>query len=175
MPQKLQPKKLGINGTELHYVEQGQGEPVVFVHGGLGDFRTWLPQVASFSQRYRAVSYSRRAYYPNVWPSDYTQAAMQIHVDDLQALLESLELNPAHLVGNSYGSYICLVLALQQPHLVRSMVLAEPPVHPLLRRIPGGEALYQEFVSNAWKPAGEAFAQGDLQEGVRLFLEGGSR
>lgn len=170
--QRPQPSKIEINGTELHYVEQGQGDPVVFVHGGLGDFRTWLPQVATFSERYRAIAYSRRAHYPNHWPSDYTRAAMQLHVDDLCALIQALELEKAHLVGNSYGAYICLVLALQQPSLVRSLSLAEPPIHPLLLRIPGGQELFDEFVADAWEPARGAFAKGDLHEGVRLFIEG---
>jgi pimeloyl-ACP methyl ester carboxylesterase len=76
MRQRLQPKRIEINGAELHYVEQGQGDSVVFVHGGLGDFRTWLPQVASFSGRYHAIAYSRRAHYPNAWPADYTRADM---------------------------------------------------------------------------------------------------
>jgi len=172
MRQRLQPSKIEINGTELHYVEQGQGDPVVFVHGGLGDFRTWLPQVATFSERYRAIAYSRRAHYPNPWPSDYTRADMQLHVDDLCALIQALELGNVHLVGNSYGAYICLILALQQPSLVRSLSLAEPPIHPLLLRIPGGQELFDEFVADAWEPARGAFAKGDLHEGVRLFIEG---
>lgn len=172
MRQRLQPSKIEINGTELHYVEQGQGDAVLFVHGGLGDFRTWLPQVDSFSERYRAIAYSRRAHYPNAWPSDYTCADMQLHVDDLRSLIEALGLGKVHLVGNSYGAYLCLVLALQQPDLARSLSLAEPPIHPLLLRIPGGQELYDEFVAGAWKPARAAFVKGDLHEGVRLFIEG---
>lgn len=170
--ERTQVRTIEVNGTQLHYVGRGQGEPVVFVHGGLGDFRTWLPQVETFSARYRAISYSRRAHYPNAWPPDYTLSDIGLHVEDLAALVEGLELAPAHIVGNSYGSYISLRLALTYPHLVRSLALAEPPVHPLLRQLPGGEELYQSFMRDAWGPAGEAFRRGDLEGGVRLFIEG---
>ena len=172
MRERTQARTIEVNGTQLHYVERGQGQPVVFVHGGLGDFRTWLPQVETFSARYRAISYSRRAHYPNVWPPDYTLSGMRLHVEDLAALIEALELGRTHIVGNSYGSYISLHLALAYPHLVRSLALAEPPVHPLLRQLPGGEELFRSFMRNAWAPAGEAFRQGDLEGGVRLFIEG---
>jgi len=163
--------KAEISGTELHYVERGEGAPVIFVHGGLGDFRTWLPQVETFSDQYRAISYSRRAHYPNPWPDDY-KSEMLTHVEDLAAFIRHLDAAPAHLVGNSYGSYICLLLALRHPTLVRSLVLTEPPIHPLLKRLPGGAALFEEFERDAWKPAGEAFARGDMESGVRLFIEG---
>lgn len=163
--------KAEINGTELHYVERGEGPPLIFVHGGLGDFRTWLPQVETFSGKYRAISYSRRAHYPNPWPDDY-KSDMTVHVEDLAAFIEQVHAAPAHLVGNSYGSYICLLLALRHPRLVRSLVLAEPPIHPMLKRLPGGATLFEEFERDAWIPAGEAFARGDLESGVRHFIEG---
>jgi non-heme chloroperoxidase len=165
-------KKVEVNGTELHYIEQGEGQPVIFVHGGLGDYRTWRPQIGPFSERYRAISYSRRGHYPNALPEDYTSSDMMLHVEDLAALIEALDLGRVHIVANSYGAYISLLLALHYPHLVRAMALAEPPVHPLLIRLPGGDALYEEFLRDAWRPAGEAFLRNDLQKGVRLFIEG---
>lgn len=172
MRERTQVKTIQANGTEFHYVERGGGQPVVFVHGGLGDFRTWLPQVENFSTRYRAISYSRRAHYPNAWPPDYTHSSMPLHVEDLAGLIEGLGLGPTHIVGNSYGSYISLHLALKYPHLVRALALAEPPIHPLLRTLPGGEEMFDSFMRHAWGPAGEAFGRGDLEGGVRLFIEG---
>src|SRR5438477_3747852 len=172
MSERTQLNKLWVNDTELHYVEQGEGDAVVFVHGGLGDFRTWGPQMGPFSERYRVVSYSRRGHYPNAWPENYSSIAMMPHVEDLAALIERLGLGRAHIVANSYGGYISLQLARKYPQLVRAMALAEPPVHPLLLRLPGGKAILEEFMRDAWGPAGEAFARDDLEGGVRLFIEG---
>ncbi len=172
MVERTQLKKFHVNGTELHYVEQGEGDPVVFVHGGLGDFRTWGPQVGPFSERYHVVSYSRRGHYPNAWPEDYSSVEMMLQVEDLADLIERLGLGRVSIVANSYGGYISLHLALRYPHLVRALALAEPPVHPLLLRLPGGKAMLEDFMRDAWGPAGEAFARDDMEGGVRLFIEG---
>lgn len=172
MRDRTRPKSIEVNGTLLHYVEQGGGEPVLFVHGGLGDFRSWSAQVEPFSQRYHAISYSRRGHYPNPWTGDYVAADMMLHVQDLAAFITALELSPTHIVANSYGAYISLHLALNHPQLVRTLSLAEPPVQPLLQRLPGGDILLESFLRNAWLPAQQAFAAGDLEAGVRLFIEG---
>ncbi|MBF6614627.1 MAG: alpha/beta hydrolase [Chloroflexi bacterium] len=168
----MQTEKIEVNGTELHYVEEGTGDPVVFVHGALGDFRTWSAQVRPFAERYHTISYSRRAHYPNAWPSGEMNHSMLVHVADLAALITDLGLAPTHIVGNSYGAYTSLMLALRHPNLVRTLTLGEPPLFPVLRRLPGGEEMFQDFMDIAWSPAGEAFARGDMEGGVRSFLEG---
>ncbi len=166
-------KKIEVNGTMLYYIEAGEehSRAVVFVHGGLGDYRTWNPQVGPFSERYHVISYSRRAFYPNPWPSDYRASMMQ-HVEDLAGLILGLDLGKAHLAANSYGGYVCLNTAVRYPELVRAMALAEPPVQPLLARLPGGADILAEVRTRAWVASEAAFSEGNLEEGVRRFLDG---
>jgi non-heme chloroperoxidase len=73
MPNNL--KNIEINGQQLHYVDQGEGQPVIiiFIHGGLDDYRCWQFQIDSFSRKYRAISYSRRFAYPNKWIGNVAQ------------------------------------------------------------------------------------------------------
>jgi non-heme chloroperoxidase len=87
-----------INGASLAYLEQGQGDAVVFVHGSLDDLRSWRLQIPAFGSHYRALAYSRRYHYPNAQPSgafDYTAA---LHADDLAAFIGWLGPQPVHLV-----------------------------------------------------------------------------
>jgi len=161
-----------VHGTTLHYVLAGAGSLLVLVHGGLGDWRTWRAQIAAFAPRYRVLAYSRRGHYPNPWPTDYTSCTPALHAADLAALIAALDLGPAHLVANSYGGLITLALAQAQPALVRTLTLGEPPAHPLLRHIPEGQPLLDAFLREAWEPARQAFAAGDLVAGVRRFLHG---
>jgi non-heme chloroperoxidase len=118
-------KKVEVNGTSLAFVEQGSGEPVVFIHGAVSDFRTWLEQFNALAGDYRVISYSRRAHYPNPKDvdSNYTRDA---HTSDLVEFLKVLKLEKAHLIGHSYGASIALLAALEQPALVGSLILAEP-------------------------------------------------
>jgi pimeloyl-ACP methyl ester carboxylesterase len=67
-----------------------------------------------------------------------------------------------------------LVLAREHPELVRSLVLAEPPVLPLLFRGEQGDSLGSLFYARALDPARAAFAHGDSVGGVRAFFEGAS-
>jgi non-heme chloroperoxidase len=162
-----------VKGARLAYVEAGRGEPLVFVHGSLEDLRIWRRQVELFSAHYRVVVYSRRYHHPNAVPGDgdppYTAA---LHAADLAGLIEKLDLAPAHLVTSSFGGCVALAMAVQRPELVRSLVLAEPPLMPWLTRIPGGEPLVDAFYANAWQPAQQAFREDDPERGIRLFLDG---
>src|SRR6185436_4826618 len=58
-------KSVFINGDSIHYIDIGKGDPVVFVHGTLGDFRTWAGQMDTFAKSHRVIAYSRRFAYPN--------------------------------------------------------------------------------------------------------------
>ncbi len=54
-----------INGTDLAYIEHGRGQPVVLVHGGVGDYREWELQMPAFAASYRAIAVSCRGAWPN--------------------------------------------------------------------------------------------------------------
>jgi pimeloyl-ACP methyl ester carboxylesterase len=121
---------LRINGTDLACEEHGEGEPLVLVHGALGDLRSWEYSVAGFATHFRAITYSRRWHCPNAREIRGGRYTVEVHADDLIELLH--QLGPSYLVGHSYGAAICAEVALQQPGLVRSLVLAEPSIMTLL-------------------------------------------
>jgi len=164
-----------VNGTMLAYRLVGDsGTPVVFVHGSLGDFGDWDAQVAAFARRHRVLVYSRRYHPPNPPLNDDQTYSPMLHAEDLAALLLQLDLAPAHIVGSSYGAYTALVLALEHPELVRSVVLGEPPIMPLLNRTPEGDAMRRAFFTRALDPARAAFARGDSVGALRAFVDGES-
>jgi non-heme chloroperoxidase len=159
------------SGVRLHYVERGKGTPVVFIHGGGRDYRYWDKQLESFAKGYRVVAYSRRYAPPNDNPEivpDYTAA---VDAADLTSLVRRLDLGPAHFVGASIGGVAALFLAVQHPELVRSLVLAEPPVLRWALDLPGGAALFDQFLNDAYRPAGEAFRAGEPERAMGLLTD----
>ncbi len=164
------PVRLVVRGVEMHYVEHGTGEPVVLLHGGQGDYRAWQPHVEALAVRYRVISYSRRYHYPNDNALTTNHSAL-VDADDLAGLFAALRLGPAHLIGTSYGAFTALAFATRHPALVRSMVLAEPPVHAWVLDSAHGGALYRTFLSTAHEPAGRAFAAGRDEDAMRILVD----
>jgi pimeloyl-ACP methyl ester carboxylesterase len=141
-----------MNMIQLHDVRlactmHGRGAPLILVHGSNSDYRTWDPVPTSLARLFRVVAYSRRWHWPNEPITEGVDYSMHQHVLDLEQVISALEAGPAHLVGHSYGALVCLLLAMRNPRLVRSLVLAEPPAVTL-------------FTSSTPKPA----------EMLRLFL-----
>jgi pimeloyl-ACP methyl ester carboxylesterase len=128
--------QLNLQTTTLEYVESGSGQPVVLVHGSASDHRTWEQQMEAFPTKFRVVSYSRRYHWPNEPVADGAEYSMSDQVDDLELLVKSLDITGAHIVGHSYGAYLALMVAIRNPTLLGSLVLAEPPVIPLFTSFP---------------------------------------
>lgn len=160
------------DGPELHYVESGEGDPVVLLHGGMADLDAWGPQIEAFRRSYRVIAYSRRYNHPNSNGPPAPNHSAEVEAGDLAALIDALELGAAHLVGTSYGALTALCFAVARPQSVRSLVLAEPPVHAWLRSSSGGSAAYDAFMADAWFPAGTAFRQDLASDAMRLVFEG---
>jgi pimeloyl-ACP methyl ester carboxylesterase len=165
-------QRVEINGSEFHYVQQGRGETIVFLHGGFGDYRAWLGRFPGFADRYRVVCYSRRHHFPNRNPIVANNHSAHGEADDLEALLQTLDIESAHFVGSSYGAFTALMFALKHPERVRSLTLAEPPVHELVKTMPGRTAIYDEFMQGSWEPARKAFLEGDRPRAVELLSLG---
>lgn len=164
-------KVVRAGDVELHYVEQGQGVPVVFVHGSVDDYRSFEPQLEPLSRHYRVISYSRRYNFPNAPSVPSGNHSALVEADDLANLLTALGAYPAHVVGHSYGAYTALILAMKHPELVRSLVLAEPPLLRWLPSLPGGKALYADFMNNMWEPTGREFRRGNPEQAMRTTVD----
>ncbi len=164
----MRSKQIKANGVVLNYVEQGEGSAVVMVHGSLSDFRSWKPQVEMFSRRYRAIAYSRRYHYPNDCRGDERDYTVDVHAEDLAALIEQLGLGAAHVVGSSYGACVALALALKYPASVRSLILGEPLITSLLTRGGGAGVRF----GNALEHSSMAFRKGDQRQALRAFVDG---
>ena len=160
------------NGLAFHHAEAGTGTPLVFVHGVLGDWRTWAPQWAAFTPHFRCISYSRRYSVPNGNRQASPHHSALDEAVDLQALLSAWGAAPAILVGASYGAYTALALAATRPDLVRALVLVEPPLMRLADALPQGRQVREDFDRSIRLPARDAFARGDDERGVWLLTEG---
>lgn len=166
-------KSLEVNDYTIHYLDKGSGSPVVFVHGGVGDYRTWEAQIEAFSKTHRVIAISRRYAFPNVQETnENNDYSVTQHAKDLSQFLKTLNLGPVHLVGHSYGAFTSLMTTLEQPELVKSLTLGEPPVMSFLQYNPNAESLINHFISNIQIPTAQAFNSSNNEKAVEIFIGG---
>jgi len=144
-----------VNGTKLYYEIQGEGDPLILLEGGQLDCRMWDDQFSEFSQHFQVIRYDVRGYgRSGEWGEFY-----QAH-EDLRALLDTLAIEKAHLVGLSLGGRISIDFALENPEKVSSLVLAGPGLS-------GFSWSSVEWFNTIW----EAMQEGDSTRAAELWLE----
>ncbi|MFF1560376.1 alpha/beta fold hydrolase [Streptomyces sp. NPDC058279] len=119
-----------VNGVELFYEVTGKGDPLVLVHGSWVDHHSWDAVALRLAESYRVLVYDRRGHSRSERPPG--QGTRTQDEDDLAALIETLDLAPAHVAGSSFGGSIALGLATRRPDLFRSLAAHEPPLPGLV-------------------------------------------
>ena len=163
-----QTRQLRANGTDLSYVEQGSGTPVVFVHGAVADLRYWEPQREAVAKQNRFVAYTFRYHGAAPWTDDGKQYSPATHAADLGAFIGGLKSGPVHLVGLSYGGALAALVAVKQPELIRTLTLAEPALFALLADLPEGKPALEAWMKGA-APMMAAIKQGDAVQATKLL------
>ena len=121
-----------LNGTEIRFAEIGTGDPVVLIHGAITDHRSWQPHRAELGQHVRAIMPDLRYCGTGPWEDAGGRYSVQTHADDVAALIRELTDEPVMLVGWSHGGAVAFTVAVQNPDLVKGMVLYEPSLDTYL-------------------------------------------
>jgi 3-oxoadipate enol-lactonase len=105
-------------GNARFWVEdEGDGPPVVFLHGGLGDSRLFEPQAKALADAHRCIRFDLRLFGRTEAPGEPFS-----WVDDAVGVLDALDVERAALVGLSFGGGIALDVALGHPDRVTALV-----------------------------------------------------
>jgi len=157
------------NGVNLYYELTGErGDPMVLIHGSWGDHANWQTVVPGLSKTFRVLAYDRRGHSKSEKVN--TQGTLDEDAEDASALISSLGLGRAHVVGNSGGATIALKLAGRHPAIFRSMTIHEPPLLDLSLDDPKMAALLKEGKSRA-EAVVKLLESGDREGGARQFVD----
>ena len=114
-----------VNGTEIYYELHGpeDAEVIVLSNGIMMSVASWAFQTAELAKHYRLLLYDCRG----MWKSEHPAGpySMEMHADDLAALLGHLEIEQAHIAGISYGSEISMVFSLKYPAKTKSLIVID--------------------------------------------------
>jgi pimeloyl-ACP methyl ester carboxylesterase len=117
----IEVKTIKVDGLDVRYYTAGQGEPLVVIHGGGGDARTWWNNIAELATRYTVYAPDLPGY-GGSQPLDGQYYIPELS-DFLDRFAATLGLEKFHLVGHSMGGGIALNYALKSPHKIKKLVL----------------------------------------------------
>lgn len=121
---------------QLHYIEQGQGQPLVLLHGNGEDCNYFEHQISYFSRYYRVVAIDTRGHGKS--PRGEKPFSIRQFSEDLKDCLEAMNIAKIILLGFSDGGNIALEFALKYPKRVEKLVLNGANLFPS-----GVKAIYQ--------------------------------
>lgn len=142
-------------GERLSYEMAGRGRTIVLIHGGLADSRLWDDQFKEFARHFRVLRYDLRGF----GKSDFSMGPLS-HVEDLAALLKSLGIEKASLVGLSLGGMVAADFALEHPSMVERLIL-----------VASGLRGHQGVRNEKGIAANEAAQKEGMEKAIALWLE----
>src|SRR5581483_6343170 len=121
-----------VNGIRLHYVAEGQGSLMLFLHGFPEFWYAWKEQLAEFGRDHLAVAPDLRGYNLSDKPAEVEQYKVAHIVEDVRALASALNGGqPFTLVGHDWGGIVAWAFALAHPELLDRLIIVNAP-HPAI-------------------------------------------
>ena len=161
-------KQVFVNGINISYIEEGEGMPMVFVHGIPTSSFLWRNMIAELSTHSRVIALDLPGFgFSDPPPNgDYT---ISNYVRLFESFLEALSIGPATLICHDFGGPIVLTYALWHPEKCQRLIIFDTFLHtdlppwPLFMKIakirPMGE-IFMRF-------GGKSIARSGLEEGVK--------
>ena len=137
-----------VNGVRLHYVEQGQGPLILFLHGFPDFWYGWKDLLPEFARDHHAVAVDLRGFNLSAMPGGLEAYRVPVIVEDIRALAVKLGAQKFVLVGHDWGGVIAWAFAAAHPDRLQKLVIINAP-HPVI--------LARELASNPEQQKASAY------------------
>jgi haloalkane dehalogenase len=118
----FQSRYLNLDAGRMHYVDEGQGEPIVMVHGNPAWSFLYRNLIKQLSPKYRCVAMDHLGFGLSDKPADWTYHPSQ-HADNVATLIQALNLRNVTLVVQDWGGPTGLAYAINHPENVKRIVI----------------------------------------------------
>jgi pimeloyl-ACP methyl ester carboxylesterase len=117
------------NNIQLHYVSQGEGKLMLFLHGFPEFWYSWRHQIPEFSKKYKVVALDLRGYNESDKPAELEAYQMTELMKDVAGVIKGLGYDNCILVGHDWGGMIAWNFAYHYPNMVEKLIVLNLP-HP---------------------------------------------
>ena len=111
------------DGTKIHYVTLGAGEPVVFVHGFPDFWYSWRHQMATLAPHFKTVAIDMRGYNLSDQPEGVESYRMELLLADIGAVIKDLGVEKVNLVGHDWGGAIAWQFTMANQDMVERLII----------------------------------------------------
>lgn len=124
----METRLVRAGGATLAVTEQGQGEPVIMLHGFPELAWSWRHQIPALARAgFRAIAPDQRGYGRSDKPEEVGEYGLGLLAADVTALADALDLDTFHLVGHDWGSIVAWTVAVTAPERLRSVTSLNVP------------------------------------------------
>jgi 3-oxoadipate enol-lactonase len=115
-----------VNGCDLNVEIQGEGRPLLMLHGLGNNMASFRSDIEHFRTTRRAIAIDSRGHGLSGKPDHYT---LKDHVDDVVGLMDALGLETVDLIGSSMGAYVAQGVAIEVPRRIRRLIIVAGKSH----------------------------------------------
>lgn len=112
-----------LKDINYHVTVEGEGEPLLLLHGFTGDSGTWVPFIPLWKRNYKVITVDLIGHGKTDSPKEIEKYTMQESVTHLKAIIDHLQLAPVHLLGYSMGGRLALAYCVNYPETVKKLIL----------------------------------------------------
>lgn len=140
--------KAQVNGIDLYYQIQGAGPPLILLHGGLANSDYWDNQLSVFAEKYKTIAIDSRGHGRSTFTEQPISYALM--AADVIALMDSLGIERADVVGWSDGGILGLDLAIHHPKCLNKLIAYGANYNPSgLRSDINGNEKFNNYITKA--------------------------
>ena len=108
-----------IDSSKIYYESYGHGEPIILIHAGVTDMRMWDFQINDLSKKFTVVRFDQRGFGKSSIPKQKYNPIL-----DIITLMDSCEIDKAHIIGISLGALQAIDLAIEYPERVKTLIIS---------------------------------------------------
>ena len=147
-----------VNGVRLHYVEQGNGPLILFLHGFPEFWYAWKDLLTDFGRDHHAVALDMRGYNLSAKPEPVDAYRVPVIVEDVRALAVKLKAKKFVLVGHDWGGVIAWAFAAQHPEMIERLIIINAPHPTVFARLLASDPAQQKASSYTSAQAEQALS-----------------